>query len=76
MPFLPSLVGQPDPQVVMGKCSGIDSIKKWLDDADLVIDDEQKQLELVRKVKETAISNKRLLTREEFSALAKEVQQS
>jgi isopropylmalate/homocitrate/citramalate synthase len=76
MPFLPSLVGQPDPQVVMGKCSGIDSIKKWLDDAGLVIDDEQKQLELVRKVKETAISNKRLLTREEFSGLAKEVQQS
>ena len=76
MPFLPSLVGQPDPQVVMGKCSGIDSIKKWLADAGLVIDDEQKQLELVRKVKEAAISNKRLLTREEFSDLTREVLQS
>ena len=76
MPFLPSLVGQPDPQVVMGKCSGIDSVKNWLADAGLVIDDEQKQMELVQKVKESAISNKRLLTREEFSDLAKKVQQS
>ncbi len=76
MPFLPSLVGQPDPQVVMGKCSGIDSVKKWLADAGLVIDDEQKQMELVQKVKESAISKKRLLTRDEFSDLAKEVQGS
>ena len=76
MPFLPSLVGQPDPQVVMGKCSGIDSVKNWLADAGLVIDDEQKQMALVQKVKESAISNKRLLTREEFSDLAKQVQQS
>ena len=76
MPFLPSLVGQPDPQVVMGKCSGIDSVKKWLADAGLVIDDEQKQMELVQKVKESAISNKRLLTRDEFFDLAKEVQSS
>lgn len=76
MPFLPSLVGQPDPQVVMGKCSGIDSIKKWLNDEGLVITDEQKQQQLLRKVKETAISKKRLLTREEFSGLAKEIQQS
>jgi isopropylmalate/homocitrate/citramalate synthase len=60
----------------MGKCSGIDSVKKWLDDAGLVIEDEQKQMELVQKVKESAISNKRLLTREEFSDLAKKVQQS
>lgn len=76
MPFLPSLVGQPDPQVVMGKCSGIDSVKNWLADAGLLIDDEQKQMELVRKVKEYAISKKGLLTREEFSDLAKEFQQS
>jgi isopropylmalate/homocitrate/citramalate synthase len=76
MPFLPSLVGQPDPQVVMGKCSGIDSVKKWLADAGLAIEDEQKQMELVQKVKESAISNKRLLTREEFFDLAKEVQRS
>jgi len=76
MPFLPSLVGQPDPQVVMGKCSGIDSIKRWLNEEGLVIADELKQQELLRKVKETAISNKRLLTREEFTSLVKEVQQS
>jgi isopropylmalate/homocitrate/citramalate synthase len=71
MPFLPSLVGQPDPQVVMGKCSGIDNIKKWLNDEGLDIADEQKKLDLVTKVKETAISKKGLLTKEEFVQLVK-----
>ena len=72
MPILASLVGQPEPEVVMGKCSGIDSIKKWLKDEGLDIDDEQKKLDLVTKVKQTAISKKRLLTKEEFVQLAKE----
>jgi isopropylmalate/homocitrate/citramalate synthase len=72
MPILASLVGQPEPEVVMGKCSGIDSIKKWLKDEGLDIDDEQKNLDLVTKVKQTAISRKRLLTKEEFVQLVKE----
>ena len=73
MPFLPSLVGQPDPQVVMGKCSGIDSIKKWLADEGLVVADERKQLELVKLVKETALEKKRLLTRDEFAELTHKI---
>ena len=72
MPFLASLVGQPEPQVVMGKCSGIDSIKKWLTDDGLELTDEQKRLDLVTKVKETAIAKKRLLTKEEFAQLVKD----
>lgn len=72
MPFLPSLVGQPDPQVVMGKCSGIDSITAWLQDAGMDLADEQKKLALVKRVKEMAIAKKRLLTREEFAKLVKD----
>lgn len=72
MPFLPSLVGQPEPEVVMGKCSGIDSIMTWLQEEGLKMEDEQKRLELVKKVKETAIAKKRLLTREEFVQLVKD----
>jgi len=72
MPFLASLVGQPEPQVVMGKCSGIDSIKKWLKDEDLEFPEDQKRLDLVTKVKETAIAKKRLLTKAEFAQLVKD----
>ncbi|UCF92890.1 MAG: hypothetical protein JSW39_01660 [Desulfobacterales bacterium] len=76
MPFLPSLVGQPEPQVVMGKCSGIDSVKSWLKAEGLEIKDERKRQALVQKIKATAISKKRLLTKAEFAELAKEIQQS
>ena len=70
MPFLPSLVGQAKPQVVIGKCSGIDTIKYLLEMERLEVSEEHEQA-LVKIVKEESIMKKRLLTREEFVDLVK-----
>lgn len=71
MPLLPSLMGQPEPQIVMGKGSGIDNINNWLKSEGIEADDQTK-LNLVPKVKETALEKKRLLNKEEFVQLVKE----
>jgi isopropylmalate/homocitrate/citramalate synthase len=71
MPLLPSLMGQPEPQIVMGKGSGIDNINNWLKSEGIEADDQTK-LDLVPKVKETALEKKRLLNKEEFVQLVKE----
>lgn len=74
MPLLPSLMGQPEPQVVMGKGSGIDNIKNWLKIEGIEIADEQKKLDMVTKVKEAAIAKKRLLKKGEFVQLVKDAE--
>ena len=70
-PFLPSLVGQPPAEAVMGKGSGIDSVKWWLNDLGIQPTDDQ-ALAVVGAVKRFAIDHKRLLTRDEFRRIADE----
>ena len=71
MPLLPSLMGQPEPQVVMGKGSGIDNINNWLKGAGLELE-EEKKLDLVPKVKNSALAKKRLLKKEEFVQIVRD----
>jgi isopropylmalate/homocitrate/citramalate synthase len=71
-PFLPELVGQTEPEVVMGKGSGMDSLKDWLEKAGMTIDDALMP-ELLLKVKEKAIEKKDLLTQDEFKVLVEQV---
>lgn len=67
-PYLPELVGQSDPEVVLGKGSGMDSLKIWLEKTGLSVD-EALLPELLLRVKEKAIEKKDLLTEDEFKAL-------
>jgi len=71
-PFLPELVGQPDPEVVMGKGSGLDSLRAWLERTGLELD-EKLLPELLLRVKQQAVANKSLLTEDEFHALVDQV---
>ena len=73
MPLLPSLMGQPEPQVVMGKGSGIDNINNWLKSEGLAVD-ESKKLHLVPKEKNAALAKKRLLKKEEFAQIVKDAE--
>jgi len=72
-PFLPSLIGQNKAKIVMGKNSGIPSINNWLRELDLSIEDEEKKMEILLKVKEKAYSKGALLTPEEFKEIVKEL---
>ncbi len=71
-PFLPELVGQPDPEVVVGKGSGADSLREWLENLNLEMDDSLLP-ELLLRVKEKAIASKSLLSEDDFRALVDEV---
>lgn len=71
-PFRPGLVGQRQPEVVLGKNSGIDSIAIWLRKLGIEAG-EAEQLELLRRVKQRSLDGKRLLSEGEFRDLLAEV---
>jgi isopropylmalate/homocitrate/citramalate synthase len=70
-PFRWDLVGQNRPRVVLGKNSGADSIKHYLAMLGLQATQEQVGALLVM-VKDWAMKNKRIMTQDEFAALARE----
>ncbi|HEX9693134.1 MAG TPA: hypothetical protein VGA22_13660, partial [Gemmatimonadales bacterium] len=65
-------VGQPPAEIVMGKGSGIDSIKAWLADMGIEASDED-ALKMTAAVKAYSLKNKRLLTEMEFRKIAEDV---
>lgn len=71
-PYRPSLIGRPAPQIVMGKGSGIDSVKIWLERLQIRVTDEQ-ALAVLAAVKGWGLAHKRLMTEDEFGVLAKQV---
>lgn len=68
-PYRPSLIGRAAPEVVMGKGSGIDSVKFWLERARLDASEEQ-ATEVLAAVKSWGLKHKRLMTTEEFVKLS------
>lgn len=70
--ILPMLVGHEEVSIVIGKGSGLPTIKYWLTKLGLDID-EKLHPELLAKTKKFAVNKKGLLTEEEFSKLAMEV---
>jgi len=64
-PMRPELVGQPSADVVMGKGSGIDSVRIWLEKIDSEATDEE-AMAILREVKAQGGSTKKLLTVEQF----------
>ncbi len=68
-PVLPSFLGQGEPEIVLGKGSGVDSVGYWLRRAGFEMGPEQ-ILELTTLVKERSLEKKGLLTEDEFRELA------
>jgi isopropylmalate/homocitrate/citramalate synthase len=71
-PFHWDVVGQPPAKVVLGKGSGIDSIKAALKGIGVEANDEE-AMQVVVGVKEFSLQRKRLLTDEEFRSVVAKV---
>jgi len=67
--LLPSLIGRGDPEIVLGKGSGVDSVNYWLGKVGLEASPECIQ-QLLVMVKERSMEKKGLLTEEEFREMA------
>jgi isopropylmalate/homocitrate/citramalate synthase len=72
LPYLWTMTGQQEPEIYLGKKSGKDNIKKWLSEASVTLS-EEKENELLQKVKAQAVSLKRDISREEFASLTSEL---
>jgi isopropylmalate/homocitrate/citramalate synthase len=68
-PILPSLLGFGEPEIVLGKGSGVDSIAYWLDKIGLQASPDQIQ-EIMVLVKDKAMAKNALVTEDEFRELA------
>lgn len=71
-PYRPELVGQPPPEIVLGKGSGPDSIVVWLDRHDREATTEEIR-EILAEVKAKSLEVRRLLDDEEFLATVDKV---
>jgi isopropylmalate/homocitrate/citramalate synthase len=74
-PYRWDLVGQQPPSVVLGKGSGLPSVEFWLDKLGLTLD-ENGCNELLRRVKQRSLDEKRILREDEFRQLYDEVNAS
>lgn len=72
-PIHPKTIGQDDVHVVIGKKSGVASIRMKAEELGLPEPSEDQALEILSKVKDFAISRKRILTDDEFEEIVKEV---
>ncbi|MBT4203938.1 hypothetical protein OAI04_01360 [Hyphomicrobiales bacterium] len=67
-PFRPSLVGQKEPEIVIGKGSGIDSIKDRLNRFQINADDKQ-AMDILMAIKDWGLIHKKLMTDDEFRTI-------
>lgn len=72
-PYLYDLVGHPDTKVVIGKLSGLPSVEIYLDKLGMETEDKDAKMEILKRIKDKALSKHRLLTLEEFRDVAKSV---
>ena len=72
-PYLPSLIGHKQPNIVLGKNSGVSSVDIWLKKLGLSVDNEDEKMEILLKVKDKAYLKGGLLNEEEFKEIVKEV---
>lgn len=72
-PIHPRTIGQNDVHVVMGKKSGVASIRMKAEELGFPEPTEEQALKILAQVKQSAIEMKRVLTNEEFEEIAKGV---
>lgn len=68
-PYRWEVVGQSPAEIMIGKGSGIDSVKMWLYKLEIEASEEE-AMQVLMAVKQFGLTHKRLLTEEEFEALA------
>ena len=68
-PYRPEMVGQPQPEIVLGKGSGLDSVAVWLDKYNLSASTEVMEA-ILMDVKGKSLEVKRLITADEFLKIA------
>ncbi|MDI6825113.1 MAG: pyruvate carboxyltransferase [Bacillota bacterium] len=73
LPFHWDLVGQHPATVVLGKSSGIDSVRMWLEDLGIPVPGDQQLEAILYAVKERSLDKHGLLTREEFADIVRSV---
>ncbi len=71
-PFRWNVVGQPPADVVMGKGSGVDSVKIWLERMKMSATEDE-VAKILAVVKTFSLNNKRLLTEAEFRDIAEDI---
>jgi isopropylmalate/homocitrate/citramalate synthase len=72
-PYRPELVGQPAPEIVLGKGSGLDSVGIWLGKHG-IYDAETKEIEaILAEVKGKSLAKKGLLDDDEFLEIVRQV---
>lgn len=72
-PYRPELVGQPAPEIVLGKGSGLDSVALWLGRHG-IFDAELKEIEaILAEVKGRSLAKKGLLDDDEFLDVVREI---
>lgn len=71
-PVHPKFVGRGEPQILMGKKSGIDNVMVWTERLGIAVDEDE-ALEVVQQVKMMSHDLKRTLTEGEFEAIVKRV---
>jgi isopropylmalate/homocitrate/citramalate synthase len=72
-PFRPEMVGQGQPQIVLGKGSGLDSVMIWLDKLGFPPASEEQTMAILQEVKSTSLQKKGLLTEDDFRKIAEGV---
>lgn len=73
MPYLPSLVGQSDHSIVLGKGSGLPSIEYYLTKHGFEVESKEKRMEILDAVKAKAQQKHGVISDEEFLAIAKRI---
>ncbi|MCR4443237.1 MAG: pyruvate carboxyltransferase [Peptococcaceae bacterium] len=74
-PYLYSLTGHPDFELVIGKNSGLPTVEIYLDRLGLTARDDDQKMEILLAVKEKSFEKAGLLTVEEFAEIANKVLQ-
>jgi isopropylmalate/homocitrate/citramalate synthase len=72
-PYLYSLTGHPEFEIVMGKMSGVTTIDMALDKLDIEVEDPDVKMAMLMAVKDKAIEKHGLLSLDEFSDIASKV---
>ena len=72
LPYLPELVGQVGPRIVLGKGSGIDNVAEGLERIGVTATEEEK-LEILQLVKARSLERKSLLDDDDLQAIADSV---
>ena len=68
-PYRPEVVGRSSAEIVMGKGSGIDSIKIWMEQLQIRANEEE-AMQVLQAVKRFGLAEKRLMSKDEFRDLA------